>query len=207
MRSNREAKKVRPVLAVCLAAALASAQTAVWSSAAADNDPPQDPLERAKAAAQAFSGQLRSTLQTAMAEGGPARAISVCQSEAPAIAEAVMSEHGVRLGRVAMPGRNRNPRQAAQGWQLETLQDIQRAVDEGAPAAEQVRVHRDGLPEGVALRMMRGIATEPVCTSCHGVEIAPEIRATIARLYPEDGATGFAVGDLRGALWVEVPAD
>ena len=54
--------------------------------------------------------------------------------------------------------------------------------------------------------MMRGIATEPLCVACHGTEVAPEVRATILAHYPDDGATGFSLGDLRGALWVEVPA-
>jgi hypothetical protein len=35
--------------------------------------------------------------------------------------------------------------------------------------------------------------------------VAPAIAGAIRRLYPADAATGFAEGDLRGALWVEVP--
>jgi len=162
-------------------------------------------LERARAAAMAFSGQLRNRLQSAMAEGGPTAAVEVCHTEAAQIASAVMVEHGVRLGRVAAPGRNRNPAQAADGWKLATLEAFQRAVDDGAAAGEQVAVMREHLPDGVALRMMRGIATEQVCLACHGAEIAPEVRETILTRYPDDGATDFALGDLRGALWVEVP--
>ena len=44
------------------------------------------------------------------------------------------------------------------------------------------------------------------CLACHGSEVSPEVREAIAARYPGDRATGFAVGDLRGALWVEVPA-
>lgn len=184
---------------------LAGAQIPAWADTRGNGPDAPDPLERAKAAAQAFSGELRATLLGAMGDGGPATAVDVCRLEAPAIAEAVMHEHGVRLGRVALPGRNRNPAQAAQGWQLAALQDIQQAVDQGAPAADQIRIYRDELPAGVALRLMRGIATEAPCTVCHGSDIAPGIRDMITRHYPDDGATGFAVGDLRGALWVEVP--
>lgn len=83
--------------------------------------PPLDPdLDRAKAAAQAFSVRLRGRLQAAMQAGGPTVAVEVCHAEAPAIADSVMAEHGVRLGRVALPGRNRNAGQAAEGWQLAT---------------------------------------------------------------------------------------
>ena len=32
------------------------------------------------------------------------------------------------------------------------------------------------------------------------------VKAAIARHYPDDAATGFDVDDLRGLLWVEVPA-
>ena len=162
-------------------------------------------LARAQAAGKAFSGQLRGELQAAMAAGGPVAAVDVCHTRAPRIAEAVMAEHGVQLGRVALPGRNRHPDHAAGDWKLATLQAFQQAVDGGAPAAEQVAVVADGLPDGVALRMMRGIATEPPCLACHGSEVAEPVRAAIAQHYPGDHATGFAVGDLRGALWVEVP--
>ena len=167
---------------------------------------PDPDLGRAKAAANAFSGRLRGRLQAAMQAGGLTAAVEVCQAEAPAIADAVMAEHGVRLGRVALPGRNRNAGQAAEDWQLATLEAFQLAVLEGAPAAEQVSVTREDLPEGIALRMMRGIATEPGCLACHGNRVSPQVRAAIAAHYPDDAATGFAVGDLRGGLWVEVPA-
>ena len=33
-----------------------------------------------------------------------------------------------------------------------------------------------------------------------------KVRTAIAERYPDDRATGFDVGDLRGALWVEVPS-
>ena len=106
---------------------------------------------------------------------------------------------------MALPGRNRNAGQAADDWRLATLEQFQQAVDQGAAAAEQVSVQRKDLPEGIALRMMRGIATEPGCLACHGSTVAPAVRDAIARHYPGDAATGFDVGDLRGALWVEVP--
>ncbi|TWT17205.1 Tll0287-like domain-containing protein [Luteimonas wenzhouensis] len=170
------------------------------SPAAADPE-----LDRAQAAAAAFGSRLRGRLQAAMAEGGPTAAVEVCHAEAPRIAEAVMAEHGVRLGRVALPGRNRNPAQAADDWQLSTLEIFEQRVAGGEPAGEQLALIRDHLPDGVALRMMRGIATEPGCLACHGSDVAPDVREAILANYPHDGATGFAVGDLRGALWVEVP--
>ena len=105
----------------------------------------------------------------------------------------------------ALPGRNRHPAQAAQDWQLLTLDLFQQRVSGGEAAADQVAVIREHLPDGIALRMMRGIATEPGCLACHGQDVAAPVREAILARYPDDRATGFAVGDLRGALWVEVP--
>ena len=184
---------------------LADKTAAPTAATAAPSAATDAELRRAKTAAQAFSGQLRARLQAAMGEGGPVAAVDVCHAEAPRIADAVMAEHSVRLGRVALPGRNRNAGQAADDWRLATLEQFQQAVDQGAAAAEQVSVQRKDLPEGIALRMMRGIATEPGCLACHGSTVAPAVRDAIARHYPGDAATGFDVGDLRGALWVEVP--
>jgi hypothetical protein len=42
---------------------------------------------------------------------------------------------------------------------------------------------------------------------CHGTkdEIPEEMHVAIARAYPNDQATGFHIGDLRGWFWIEVP--
>ena len=50
------------------------------------------------------------------------------------------------------------------------------------------------------------ITVQPLCLACHGSEIVPDVADRISELYPEDRATGFAVGDLRGVFWVEFPA-
>jgi hypothetical protein len=53
-------------------------------------------------------------------------------------------------------------------------------------------------------------ATHPIrvgemCLQCHGerAEIGEKTLARIEELYPEDSATGFAAGDLRGWFWTE----
>jgi hypothetical protein len=41
---------------------------------------------------------------------------------------------------------------------------------------------------------------------CHGLEdqITPDVKSQLAELYPEDRATGFKEGDLRGWFWIEM---
>jgi len=51
-------------------------------------------------------------------------------------------------------------------------------------------------------RYMKAILTEPVCTVCHGRQLPPTLQQATAAKYPADAATGFEVGDLRGAVYV-----
>ena len=55
-------------------------------------------------------------------------------------------------------------------------------------------------------RYMKAIPMGAVpCLTCHGAP-EPALNAEILRLYPQDRATGFAPGDLRGAFTVSMPA-
>jgi hypothetical protein len=48
-----------------------------------------------------------------------------------------------------------------------------------------------------------------MCLNCHGEpdkDIKPENLALIRRLYPQDQATGFQLGELRGAWRIDFPA-
>ena len=51
-------------------------------------------------------------------------------------------------------------------------------------------------------RYMKAIPVGEVCLACHGSSLDPELKATIDGGYPEDRATGFALGELRGAFTV-----
>ncbi|MBI3082695.1 MAG: DUF3365 domain-containing protein, partial [Gemmatimonadetes bacterium] len=63
-------------------------------------------------------------------------------------------------------------------------------------------------PDGTyELQYLRPILVDRRCLACHGdpATFIPEVRAVLAQRYPEDRATGYAVGDLRGAVSVRVP--
>ena len=52
---------------------------------------------------------------------------------------------------------------------------------------------------------MAAIVTQPPCLVCHGDNIAEPVRQALREQYPADAATGFAVGELRGAVVVDWP--
>lgn len=159
------------------------------------------PAERAGAAAKAFSGELRGTLMAAMAGGGPLAGVEVCHAEAPKIAARVGAAHGVQIGRVGV--RSRQPANRLEGWQQQVLADWAAMPPAGNPAAWAPVATTDASGR---LRWAKAIETEGGCLVCHGDAIEPQLQAAIRARYPDDPATGFAAGSLRGLLWVEVPA-
>ena len=54
-------------------------------------------------------------------------------------------------------------------------------------------------------RFMKAIPTGEVCLKCHGSEMKPGIKAKLQELYPNDKATGFKLGDIRGAFTITQP--
>ena len=56
-----------------------------------------------------------------------------------------------------------------------------------------------------SFRFMKAIPTGEVCLKCHGGNIAPPIRAKLKELYPNDMATGYKLGDVRGAFTITQP--
>jgi hypothetical protein len=54
---------------------------------------------------------------------------------------------------------------------------------------------------------MKALPTQKLCLNCHGAEaqIAPEAKEKLKVLYPNDLATGYSEGQIRGALTVKRP--
>jgi len=154
-----------------------------------------------QAAASARGAELLSPfkqdLKQALVAGiqmGPVNAISVCKDQAPAIAESLSTE-GVQMGRTSH--RLRNPDNSASEWVDAVLQSYLGENQDRAPRLVPLPNDRLGYVEP--------IATQPLCLACHGKSLAPDVAAHIAEAYPEDQATGFESGDLRGVYWVEYP--
>ncbi|MBN7798837.1 Tll0287-like domain-containing protein [Parahaliea mediterranea] len=172
---------------------------ATWAAAA---EPPGDARHGAsREITRGFASELKSALQQAMREDGPVGAIAVCQSQAPAIAARLSEENGVAVGRTSL--KPRNPANTPRDWQREVLAHFeQRRAGSGAETPLEWFVT---LPDGSA-RYMMAIDTQPLCLACHGEQLAPSVADALRARYPDDQATGYRLGDLRGAFWVDWPA-
>jgi hypothetical protein len=148
--------------------------------------------DQALAAKDAMMGALMSRLMDVSGKEGTAAAIRVCKDEASEIAGRVAEEQGVTIGRTSF--RLRNPENVPPKWAKDLVEERR---------AEPVYLlHVDG-----RLAAFLPIRLKPQCESCHGPKesIPEEVQARLAELYPNDEATGFTSGGLRGWFWVEVP--
>ncbi|MDJ0938646.1 MAG: DUF3365 domain-containing protein [Woeseiaceae bacterium] len=149
------------------------------------------PPERGAEILVPFKQDLKAALVAGLAEG-PAAAISACNVEAPGIA-AELSVNGVRVGRSSH--KLRNPANGGPDWVTPLLDAYLADTSNRSPVTVTLDDGRSGYVEP--------IIAQPMCLTCHGEVLAPDIAERIAALYPEDQATGFAEGDLRGVFWVE----
>jgi hypothetical protein len=148
--------------------------------------------DRALAARDAMASRLKGRLMEVLGSDDPATAIVVCAEDAPQIAADVSQEHGVSIGRTSF--RLRNPKNTPPVWTSQLVAD---RIDEPIY-----------LSDGRKLGALLPIRLEVACLTCHGPEdaIPQEVKDALVKHYPEDQATGFRKGDLRGWFWVEVPA-
>lgn len=166
------------------------------NACAADEDPR---LEASRSIVDEFAGALRSALESAVADGGPANAVGVCSEVAPSIASELSRRNGASVSRTSL--RLRNPANLPGEWQQEVLRRFDATAPGDAGPAEYFERREDG-----RFRYMRAIPTGGLCLACHGDSIPADIEAVLATDYPHDRARGYAAGDVRGAFVVEWPA-
>lgn len=157
-------------------------------------------MEAARQAAGDFGKTLIARLQQAIAEGGLVNAIGVCNTAAPAIAAQKSSEWKMTIARTSL--KLRQPRDRPDAWELAQLQRFEqrKAAGESVSALEVGEyAEKDGKR---VFRYMKAIPTGELCLGCHGGALAPEVAEKLRALYPQDAATGFKPGDLRGAFTI-----
>ena len=148
-----------------------------------------------------FGMKLKGKLQAAMKAGGPIAAIKVCNEQAPLIAQELSEKSGWDIHRTSLKPRATKP----DAWEKRMMQAFEKQREKGD---EYKRLFVQDIVEAndkPAFRYMQAIETKKVCLVCHGENIAPAISAKIQELYPQDTATGFKLGDIRGAFSVAQP--
>lgn len=165
--------------------------------------PGEADVQRSLAVADRLQSRLQSELRQAIEAGGPAAAVGVCAEAAPAIAAQVSEETGTTVRRISL--RPRNPGAEVEGALRERLTALaaQPIDSAGRPATMS---WLEGQGESATHYTMRAVnMQQQPCAACHGTTIAADVRAAIAERYPDDQATGFQTGELRGAILITLP--
>jgi hypothetical protein len=137
---------------------------------------------------------LSKTLHAAIREGGFEGAVKFCSLEAINITKHSWTE-GIEINRRSH--RNRNPLNMADSLaQIAIQQFIKMPSEEWSNQILEFE-------NSYEVRYFKPIVLMPQCTPCHGaigVTIPEHVAVKIAEKYPDDLATGFEIGQLRG-VW------
>ena len=151
--------------------------------------------QEAQALSREFVSRLKPQLQQAMAAGGPAHAIAVCAEKAPQLADALSSESGWQVRRVSL--RSRNPSRAIPDeWERSVLAEFDRRAAAGENPAELAF----GEQVGSHYRYLQAQGVGGVCLTCHGSDLTDPVLKALDDYYPDDTATGYLPGQVRGAI-------
>ena len=157
--------------------------------------------KEAQIAIQALAADLKKALIAAMRAGGPVEAVTVCQSIAPSLAAQTSKKYAMEIGRTSL--RVRNSDNQADSWESNVLQRFQTRMASGEAIQKLTFSEKVTVAGGQQWRMMKAIPTDKICLSCHGSKIAAPVQAVLDQHYPNDMATGYKLGDIRGAFTVK----
>ena len=169
--------------------------------------PPLTPAQQAAAiargkaiAAETFS-VLSSNLQSALASGGVSNALPFCSLAASPLTASVATRHSVTLRRITH--QPRHPAARASASEVAVLDGFRAALTPGGSPPPPLATN---LVAGQATFFAPIVISNPLCLNCHGEpgkDISEASLALIRQHYPQDEATGFKLGDLRGAWRID----
>lgn len=187
-----------------LIAALALAALPVSALAQSAATPEQ--MQATRAVAGELLKTLSAKLQASMQENGPAGSIAVCKSIAPEIALGLADKTGWKITRVGTRVRNVDMG-TPNVWQHKALDHLNADLKSGAKPETlewSEVVTENGKP---TLHYAKAIVLQTQCLACHGTseQLAPGVADKLKIDYPHDQATGYAPGQLRGAVVISRP--
>ena len=151
---------------------------------------------------QQLGGGLKKELGTAISQHGVPAAIQTCKIQAPIITAQSHADSPLTIRRTSLKLRNLN--NAPDAWEINVLNTFEQQLAQGTPMEQLVFAEvteHNGIKQR---RFMRAIPTQDVCLNCHGAEqnLSADVKNMLNSEYPDDLATGFALGEIRGAFSV-----
>ena len=152
---------------------------------------------------QEFMKSLKSILVREIQTNGVASAVSVCSDTAQILTNSFGINKGIFIKRVSF--KNRNKADYPDDIEAKALKYFEELKSKGelTDSAEYIEVVDEDNIKSV--HYLKPILVQDACLNCHGSSefIMPDVKAIINSKYPEDKATGYQVGDLRGAISIQ----
>lgn len=199
-----EKRRVMKILSVLFAACL-------FIHSCARETPPGDRAEASdemirqagQGIVSATFGTLSGNLGRAMSEGGVPQAIEFCSVEAIPLTRELAAQADVEVRRASH--KPRNPVNRADEVEMRVIEEYIEQIDREEELSARFYRRDDRVYYYAPIRI-----ASVSCLQCHGApgtDIEEEHVTLIRSHYPQDEATGFSMGDLRGIWSVRMPAD
>lgn len=189
----------------CLQALGVGVLLAAGVSAACAGDDLAKLNEEGRRTADSLVQMIRGELVKAIESSGPLRAIVVCKYSVPEITSNISRTSGWKVSRVAL--RPRNPALGtADAWEQRAIMGFEQAAARGDKEPfETSEIVAE--PTGRYYRYARALTLGPLCMTCHGPadHLTDAVKAQLAVEYPNDRATGYKPGQVRGAVTIKRP--
>lgn len=159
-------------------------------------------LDEARKVASILPPKLLANLQDEIIKTGPEGAIPVCKEMPPKMAGEIFQQTGWKIKRVSLKTRN-DARAKPDAWETAALEDFDKRAAAGEPPAKLEK----GEKIGNEYRYVKALPVQQLCLSCHGAtaQLSPAVKSALGQHYPNDLATGYSVGQIRGAISVRKP--
>lgn len=147
-----------------------------------------------------LSNELKIELSSSMQDGGPLAAVKTCKLKAPEIAHKLSNHLSIKRTSLKL----RNTANAPDTWEQKVLESFEKQLASGLSADQLVYSEKITTDNGASFRLMRAIPTQGLCLTCHGDKqtMSEGLVNALQENYPNDLATGYQLGQIRGAFSV-----
>ncbi len=161
---------------------------------------PKEILDTGERVSQELLQQLGSKLKQEVSANGLVKAAEFCSANAMILTEEVNLHQleGTSLKRISL--KVRNTANAPQEDERKVLESMQKMLKKGKLGAYLIE------DDGRFYKYYKPLLIKnELCLACHGdLSKNPKLSQFINERYPQDKATGYKMGDLRGAVLVKI---
>ncbi len=121
--------------------------------------------------------------------------MKVCSVKAPQIAKNLSEQTQWQVKKGSLKTRNNNTAKPDL-WETSVLEDFSQRQSQGESAKTMTKAEMIKNE----FRFMKAQGVAPLCLTCHGTELTSETKRALKYYYPNDKATGYKLGQIRGAF-------